>query len=354
MSDDFVHESDDGRILFGWGRAGALAGEVERLLARRVLLISERSTRAHADAAAARLGELVVERVDGVSPHVPSDEVEDVRRIARARSVDAVVSIGGGSATGLGKAVVREVDAPLVALPTTYAGSEMTPIYGVTSKGRKRTGRDERTRPRVVVYDPALTVSLPARVTAGSGMNALAHCVEALYARDLEAEGERAAIEGLEVMPGALRECIAEPGSRPARTRALYGAYLAGTALAGAGMAVHHRICHVLGGTFGLAHGDANAVVLPHALSFNAPAAPVGLEKIGAALGSGSPAGTLYVLAAGLGAPASLAELGLPRAALGEAARIVIESDFYNPRPVGAGDVLAILEAAWAGTRPSG
>jgi maleylacetate reductase len=289
-----------------------------------------------------------------VPPHVPSEEGDAAREFASAGRADAVVTFGGGSATGLGKAVALTNDVTLVAVPTTYAGSEVTPIHGTTAAGRKRTGRDERVLPRVVIYDPALTLSLAARVTASSGINAIAHCVEALYARDVDGATASAAEEAIGVLGPALRACVAALRDRTARTAALHGAYLAGTVLATAGMAIHHRICHVLGGTFGLSHGDANAVVLPHAVAFNAPAAPGAIETLRRALGSDNAASGLYDLAAALGAPTSLQELGMDRARLPEAAAIVMESDFYNPRPATVDDVAGVLEAAWEGRRPVG
>jgi maleylacetate reductase len=349
---DFVVDGPRQRVVFGWGRLDSLSEECDRLAAGRILMISERSTKSLAAAADALLGERIVARIDAVRPHVPSDEAEDARRLARASSVDTVITIGGGSATGLGKVVALESDVAIVSVPTTYAGSEMTAVHGLTVAGRKRTGSDARVLPRVVLYDPALTTSLPPRVTATSGMNAMAHCVEGLYAASVDAETRRSAELGLEMLAGALPVCVDRPGDRAARTAALHAAYLAGRVIATAGMAIHHRICHVLGGSFGLAHGDANAVMLPHVVAYNAPAAPEALATVARAVGCDDASTGLYDLLVRMGAPLSLKELGMARSDLTDAARMVLETDFYNPRPATLADVTAILERAWEGLRP--
>jgi maleylacetate reductase len=351
--DDFVSEGDLQRVVFGWGRFGEVVDECDRLGVGRILLMAERSTSRLADAAVESLGGRVVARIDGMRAHVPGDEAEEARRLARASSVDAVLTIGGGSATGLGKAVTVEVDAALISVPTTYAGSEMTPVYGVTVGGRKRTQRDDRALPTLVLYDPALTTSLPPRATATTGMNAIAHCVEGLYAESPDVSIERDAALGIEMLAKALPICVRRRDDRFGRTNALFGAHLGGRVIAGAGMAIHHRICHVLGGTFGLGHGDANAVVLPHVVAFNASAAPAALDTVANALGTDDAASGLYDLVTSLGAPKSLKELGMSDDDLPDAARIVFEADFYNPRPATVADVTRILERAWAGGSPS-
>ncbi len=278
--------------------------------------------------------------------------MDHARSEARAADVDLVLTIGGGSATGIGKAIVLEHVVPLVAIPTTYAGSEVTPIYGITESRRKRTGRDDRVLPRTVIYDPQLTTSLPARATAATGMNAIAHCVEALYAESVGPVASTLAEEAIRVLHATLPLCIEHPEDKAARTGALYGAYLAGTVLATTGMAIHHRICHVLGGTFGLPHGDVNAVVLPHAVAFNEPTTRDAVTRVGKALGADAAAPALFDLSESLGAPTSLRELGMRESDLEEAASLVVDGDFYNPRPVDFGPVLQLLEAAFEGRRP--
>ncbi|HEX3326706.1 MAG TPA: maleylacetate reductase [Actinomycetota bacterium] len=337
--------------MFGWNRLDDIAGEVERLSGGRVLLITERSTRPVAQRLEQELGSRVAASIRLVRPHVPAEDATDARELARREAVDLIVSIGGGSATGLGKAV-GVAGIPLLAIPTTYAGSEMTPIYGITEDGRKQTCRDERVLPRTVLYDPALTTSLPRRPTATTGMNAIAHGVEALYAQNRSPRTDLLAAEATRLLSRALPECVEKPSSKSARSTALYGAYLAGTVLAGTGMALHHRICHVLGGAFGVAHGDANAVVLPHVVAFNAPAAPEAIEIVGDALGAQDPAGALFDLSASMEAPTALEQLGVQQSDLEHAAAQILEQDFYNPRHVDRDGLTELLRNAYAGRRP--
>jgi alcohol dehydrogenase class IV len=222
----------------------------------------------------------------------------------------------------------------------------MTPFYGVTSQGRKRTGRAATVQPRVVVYDPALTTTLPRSVTASTGMNAVAHCVEALYAPDATPISSLMAEEGLRSLASGLPASTDQPNDLGARATALYGAFLAGSALAATTMGLHHRICHVLGGTFGLPHGDANAVMLPHVARFNATAAPGALARVGTALSHEDAAVAIEDLRGRLEAPSSLKRLGMDEADLEEAARLSVDPLPANPRPVGRDDVLAMLREA--------
>jgi alcohol dehydrogenase class IV len=297
------------------------------------------------------LGDLVAVSIAPVRPHVPAEDVAKARELASNHAVDLIVSIGGGSATGLGKAVAV-AGIPLVAIPTTYAGSEMTPIYGITESGRKRPNRDERTLPKTVLYDPALTTSLPPRPTATTGMNAIAHAVEALYAARRNPLTDLLAAEAIRLLSRALPDCVQDPSSKPARTTALYGAYVAGTVLAGTGMALHHRICHVLGGAFGVPHGDANAVVLPHVVAFNAPAAPDAIQIVAEALGAQDPAGALFDLTASMKAPTALEQLGLQQSDLDQTVTQILEEEFYNPRSVDRDGLTELLHNAYAGHRP--
>lgn len=318
-----------------------------------MLLVSTRSSKVVADEVRRRLRPRVVATIPEVRAHVPREDVDRARGEARAADVDLVLTLGGGSATGIGKAVVLEHAVPLVAIPTTYAGSEVTPIYGITESGRKRTGRDDRVLPRTVLYDPQLTTSLPARATAATGMNAIAHCVEALYAKNVSPVTSTLAEEAIRVLHAALPLCVEQPEDKAARTGALYGAYLAGTVLATTGTALHHRICHVLGGTFGgLSHGEVNAVVLPHAVAFNEPTAQEAIARVASALGVDVAPPALFDLSRLLGVPTSLRELGMKESDLEEAASLVVDGEFYNPRPVDFDQVLQLLEAAFEGRRP--
>jgi alcohol dehydrogenase class IV len=348
----FVYDALPGRVVFGVGSVARAAEEVDRLGASRALIVTDPSTKEIADRVIEDLGD----RVDGVFTdielHVPRDGVARAVDLATTRRADLVLTVGGGSTTGYGKVVALDTGIPLIAVPTTYAGSEMTPIYGVTSDGVKRTARDLRVLPKAVVYDAALTVSLPAGATGPSGMNAVAHCVEALYAKDQNPISSLIAQEGIGALARGIPGSVADPGDLDARSEALYGAFLAGSALATVGMALHHRICHVLGGTFGLSHGDVNAVMLPHVARFNRDAAPDALARAAKALDASDAATALYDLAAEIGAPTSLAQLGMHEEDLGRAAHLSVDPPAWNPRPADAADVRSLLEDAFRGRRP--
>jgi maleylacetate reductase len=304
------------------------------------------------DGLAERLGDRCAGRFTDVQQHVPVEAA--ARAVAAAREVDAdcLVAMGGGSATGLAKAVALEHAAPILAVPTTYSGSEVTPIYGLTGPDGKRTGRDLRVLPRVVVYDPALTTGLPAAVTGPSGMNALAHCVEALYAPGANPVTSVLAEEGVRTLARGLPRAVTDPADLPARADALLGAWLAGNALAVAGVGIHHQLCHLLGGAYRLPHAELHAVVLPHAVRFVAPAARPQMARLAAALGLEDPAGGLWDLARRLGTPASLAELGLAEAELDRAAAQAVARVVQTPRRAGVSELRALLDDAWRGRRP--
>ena len=347
----FTFDALPGRVVFGVGSLAGLPDEVARL-GTRVLVVADPTTKELADEAALLLGSRFAGMFTDVQLHVPVEAVAEARQAATSAGADCLVTIGGGTTTGFGKAVVLEARIPLIAVPTTYAGSEMTPIYGITSNGMKRTGRDLRVLPKTVIYDPALTTSVPPEVTGPSGMNALAHCVEALYGKEANPITSLMAEEAIRALVSGIPASVRAPEDIEARTEALYGAYLAGAALAVVGMALHHRICHVLGGTFGLAHGEVNAVILPHVARFNQTAAPEALDRVARAMGAEDAACALFDLADSIGAPTSLAALGMRKENLEEAARLAADPPPWNPRPVSQRDVLRILEDAFEGSRP--
>ncbi len=348
----FSYDALPGRVVFGVGSVEHVADEVDRLGASRVLVIYDVSVKDDATQLVDRLGHRVAGEFTDIQQHVPSDVVERARQVAADAEADCAVTIGGGSTTGFGKVVALERNMPLLAIPTTYAGSEMTTIYGITSDGQKRTATDLRVLPKTVIYDPVLTVSLPAFVTGPSGINAMAHCVEALYAKDANPITTLMAEEGIGALSRGIAGAVVRPTDLEARSEALYGAYLAGAALGAVGMALHHRICHILGGTLGLAHGDVNAVVLPHVVRYNQSAAPAAMTRISRALGVGDPATGIYDFARTVNAPASLESLGMRREDLPQVLRLTIESPPWNPRPVDADGISALLENAFSGLRP--
>jgi alcohol dehydrogenase class IV len=351
----FVHEALPGRVVFGVGAVDRVAGEVADLGLEQVLVIAAGSSKPVGELVADQLGARFAALFADVRPHVPEELAMAARTAAAAAGADGIVAVGGGSAIGLAKAIAVDSGVPVVAVPSTYSGSEMTPIYGITGQ-HKRTARDLRALPRVVVYDPALTVGLPPGVTAASGFNALAHAVEALYAPDTDPVAALHGEEAIRTLAGALPDAVAQPDDLDARGRALYGAYLAGRALAVAGTALHHKLCHVLGGSFGLDHGQANAVVLPYVVGFNTAAAPAVMARLAAALGGpaepNAAAELLFDLAARLGVPTSLAAIGMPVDGLDDAAaRAVAAVGSGNPQPVDTDSLRRLLQAAQEGRR---
>lgn len=349
---DFVFSISPMRVLFGAGSRHRLDEELESLGARRVLLIADPAHRKLARELAGQLGSRCSGILDGVVQHVPVEVAETGRAKVRELRADCCVTIGGGSATGLGKAIAMEIDLPLVAVPTTYAGSEMTPIWGLTEGGLKRTGRDPRVLPRVTLYDPELTVTLPPAVAGPSGMNAIAHCVEALYAENANPIMSLLAEEGVRALAEALPRVAAAPDDLESHGKALYGAWLAGVVLGTVGMALHHKLCHVLGGTFNTPHADTHALILPYAGAYNLEAAPDAQQRLTAALGTAQVARALRELSLSVGTPATLKDLGLRTADLATAAELATRAPYYNPREVTRDGVHQLLLDAYHGVMP--
>jgi len=349
----FTYNALPGRVVFGVGAFERVPEEIDRLGGRRILLIADRSGQSWAQQLSARLGERIVGTISEVRPHVPIDDAQAARRHAKDGDADAIVTVGGGSATGLGKAVALERPIPILAIPTTYAGSEMTPIWGLTSGARKETGRDLAVQPRTVVYDPRLTLSLPPEISGPSGMNALAHCVEALYAEGANPITSLMAEQGIRVLARGLPRVVADPADLDARTEVLAGAYLAGAAFAVAGSGIHHKICHVLGGAYDLPHAEMHTVVLPHALAFVAPTQPEAIGRMAWALGEHDVPGGIFDLARAIGAPAGLAEIGMPPDRLDEAAALIAEASAGTAVEISEPDARILLDDAFAGRRPA-
>ena len=349
----FRYDALPGRVVFGAGCATReLEPELTRLDAKRVLLVAAEPEQDIAARLTAPFPGLIAATFTAVRQHVPEATVAEVIAMARAVEADAVLSIGGGSTTGTAKAVALHTAVPIIAVPTTYAGSEVTPIWGATTGGVKTTGRDLTVLPRTVLYDPELTLSLPASITVSSALNALAHCIEALYARGANPITSLIAVEGIRALAAGLPPVVADPHDRAARSDLLYGAYLAGSAFAAAGSGLHHTICHVLGGAFDLPHAQTHAVVLPHVAAFNEEAVP-DMGRAAQALGSDSVARGLVRLVAATGAPTSLHTLGMPADGVEQVVSTVMTKDLSaNPRPVTEFDVRDILTAALTGQQP--
>jgi alcohol dehydrogenase class IV/protocatechuate 3,4-dioxygenase beta subunit len=354
----FARDVLPGRVVFGAGVARtALAGEVARLGVSRLLLIPSGSEQSAARELFAPLADRIAGTFTGVLPHVPVEVADAARKQAAAVGADAVLSLGGGSATGTAKAVALTTGLPVIAVPTTYAGSEVTPVWGLTEGDRKTTGVDARVLPRLVIYDPELTASLPGPVSAASGLNAMAHGVEAFWAPGRNPVSSLTAAEAIRVLAAALPAVLRDGADTGARGDLLYGAYLAGTAFAVTGSGLHHKICHILGGRYDLPHAQTHAIMLPYVLAFNAPGAPDAARQIGQALAGGGlpggdPAAALQRLAGQLGLPRGLREIGFGEEQIAEAARLIepaVPAD--NPVPADAAALQALLRRAWAGDR---
>jgi len=365
----FAYDALPGRVVFGPGSAPAqLRAEVERLGAQRILLIAAQSDLAIAQAVAEPVAERIVAIFSGVRAHVPVAVAEQARALARESRADLLLCVGGGSTTGTAKAIALELALPILAVPTTYAGSEMTPVWGMTQAARKTTGRSRDVLPAVVIYDPLLTVTLPAAITGPSAMNAIAHCVEALYVPAANPVTSMLATEGIRALAQGAPAAVAQPHDIDARALTLYGAYLAGSAFAAVGGGLHHKICHILGGALDLPHAETHSVVLPHVVAFFAPATPAVMARVAAALdGAGQgpgeghadadAAGALFDLGRRLGVPPALRDLGMRESDLEPMIALVREGTadagaHDHPRPVDEPAIRAILTGAFVGARP--
>jgi maleylacetate reductase len=353
MTRDFVHESRPGRVVFAVGASARLPQEVERLGLHRLIVLCSPQQAELAVELTAPLGDRAAEVHAHAAMHVPAAVAAAAVARAREISADGCIAVGGGSAIGLAKAVAKETGLPIVAVPTTYAGSEMTPIWGLTEADRKTTGRDPRVLPATVVYDPALTATLQPALSVTSGINALAHSAEALYAPDGSPITALLAAESVRALAGALPRLVTDPRDLGARSDALYGAWLAGTVLGATTMSLHHKLCHILGGTFDLPHAETHTAVLPHVLAVNLLAAPPARSALANALGAEDPAAHLFHLARGLGAEMSLRALGLPEDGLQTVVEQALAAPYANPAPVTDPVLHRLLTNALVGTAPT-
>lgn len=353
---EFTYTSAAARVIFGAGSLRHLEREVELLGAQRALVLCTPEQTAIAQQVADRLGTRAVGVFAGAAMHVPIETARAARAEAARLGADCAVAVGGGSTIGLGKAIALDEPAgrfPILAIPTTYAGSEMTPIYGITEAGVKKTGKDLRVLPRTVIYDAQLTLTLPVGLSMTSGLNALAHSAEGLYARDGNPIMALLAEEGIRALAQALPQVKADPSDIAARELAQYGAWLCGTVLGNVGMALHHKLCHTLGGSFNLPHAETHAVILPHAIAYNAAAVPQAMAALRRALGEDDAARALYELNLQLGAPTSLAALGMPADGIALAADLATQNAYWNPRAIEREAITALLARAHAGLPPA-
>ena len=350
----FVYQGLPSRVVFGEGSLASLPAEMDALQAGRALVLCTPEQRASAEQVAALLGARAAGIFDRAVMHVPIETAREAREEARRLGADCAVAIGGGSTTGLGKAIALDSGLPIVAIPTTYAGSEMTPIYGITEAGLKKTGKDMRVLPRTVIYDPALSASLPVGLSVTSGINAIAHAAEGLYSVEGNPVIDLMAEEGIAALGRALPRIRANASDAEARSDALYGAWLCGIVLGTVGMALHHKLCHTLGGSFNLPHAETHTIVLPHALAYNAAAAPQAMQRIRRALGGDSAAQAVYDLARDNGAPVALKAIGMKAEDLDKACDIALSNQYPNPRALERAAIRQLLQDAFDGVRPQG
>ncbi|OKL56672.1 hypothetical protein UA08_08318 [Talaromyces atroroseus] len=349
--ESFVYSATPGRVIFGSGTLQKLPEETERLNISAPLLLST-PRQVHL---AERVKEVLNGKVAGIfteaTMHTPTNVTEKALQYAQDTKADAVISIGGGSTVGLGKAISIRTGLSHICVPTTYAGSEMTPILGETADKVKKTRSDPKILPGTVIYDVDLTMTLPVATSATSGVNAIAHAVEALYARNSNPITNLLAIEGTKALASSLPEIVENPSSSSARSQALYGAWLCGTCLGSVGMSIHHKLCHTLGGSFNLPHADTHTAVLPHAISYNAPRIPEAMKKLAEALpeSNGDAIHGLNVLLLKLKVKRGLKDFGMKEEDIDKAADIAVSNPYWNPREIERAPIRELIRRVWAG-----
>ena len=340
------------RVLFGVGSRNTVADEVRRLGCSRALILSTPPQSSSALDLAAGLNDMLAGVFSRAAMHTPVEVTEDALRHVQEINADCIVAIGGGSTTGLGKAIAYRTDLPQIVVPTTYAGSEATPILGQTEDGVKTTLTDRKVLPEVILYDPELVATLPVGMTVTSALNAMAHAAEALYARDKSEDSSQLAIDGLTSFVKSLPKVLLDPEDLAAREETQRGAWACGAVLGRVGMALHHKLCHTLGGSFELPHAETHAIILPHAIHYNAQAVPGLLAPVTDLLDGSSPGMALWQFAKSMGAPLALRDLGLQAQDLDRVAEIATRNPYWNPREVTANGIRALLEKAWTGEAP--
>ncbi|HEY8091545.1 MAG TPA: iron-containing alcohol dehydrogenase, partial [Polyangiaceae bacterium] len=351
MTQQFSMQRGATRVVFGAGASARLPAEIESLGLQRVLVACTPRRASEGGDVAARLGGRGVGVIALAREHVPAEAVAMAAREVERSGADGVLAWGGGSAIGLAKALARGGRVRVVAVPTTYSGSEMTPVYGITDSGEKKTGRDERVRPSLVVYDPALTLGLPRDVTLASLWNAMAHVVEALWAVGVDRGTRLAAEEGLRLLASSASRLAARGDDEQARADALEGAFLAGGVFADAGGGLHHKLCHLLGGRFELPHARTHAALLPHVVRFHRGAAPGAMSAIARALGVIDAVEGLARLAGSTEVAVGLGSLGMPRDGIEPVVEAVLAAPPPGPRPLDRASLAAMLSAAWEAPR---
>ncbi|KAI0133506.1 hypothetical protein BJ170DRAFT_606504 [Xylariales sp. AK1849] len=349
----FEYSPNPARVIFGSGTVKTVSDELKRLKLSKPLILStpEQIQQAKDVEAIVSAHFQVAAIFSKATMHTPVDVTNEALKLAETTNADSLISIGGGSTTGLGKAIAFRTELYHITIPTTYAGSEMTPILGETKDGLKTTTSDPKILPGTVIYDVDLTMTLPLSLSTVSGINAIAHAVEALYARKSNPVIGLMAQEGVRALAASLPEIVANPSSPSARSNALYGAWLCGTCLGSVGMSLHHKLCHVLGGSFNLPHAQTHTIILPHALAYNAPKIPRAMEALGAVLpdSNGDAVTGLNVLLSKLNVQKGLKELGMKETDVDKAADIAVTNSYWNPREIERKGIRELIRRAWAG-----
>lgn len=340
------------RVIFGSGTLAQVGEEIARLGHKTAFLLSTPQQADQVQALADQLGPMAAGVFSEAAMHTPVDVTERAVAAFGVSGADCLVGLGGGSTVGLTKAIATRTGADQIVIPTTYAGSEMTDILGETAAGAKTTRRDPSIRPEVVIYDVDLTLSLPVEMTVTSALNAIAHGVEGLYATNANPITDMMSLEAMRAFKDALPQVVANPSDAAARSRVLYGAWLCSTTLGYVAMALHHKLCHVLGGSFGMPHAQTHAILLPHTAGFNAHAVPDLLAPVAEIFGD-TVGGGLWDFAKVNGAPLRLADLGFAEGDLDRAADIATQNSYDNPRSFDRAQIRALLDAAWRGDRPA-
>lgn len=347
----FEYQANPSRVIFGSGTIAKIPAELERLGLTKPLVLSTPQQTSQAEDVNKILGGKAAALFGEATMHTPVDITEKALEVAKSSGADSIISIGGGSTIGLGKAISFRTGLYHLSIPTTYAGSEVTPILGETQDGRKTTKSDPKILPRTVIYDVDLTMTLPVGLTATSGINAIAHAVEALYARNGNPVISLLAQEGVKALAEALPIIKENPTSKDARSKALYGAWLCGTCLGSVGMSLHHKLCHTLGGSFNLPHAETHTIVLPHALAYNAPKVPDAMTALATALpgSDGDAIKGLNTLLQRLGVKRDLKAFGMKEENVAQAADIAVSNPYWNPREVERSAIQELIRRAWAG-----
>lgn len=345
----FTFTTAPSRVVFGPGTRAQVADEIQRLGRTRILVVSTPGQAGLAQEIADRLGVRAAGCFSQARLHTPVAVSDDAAALVRRIGADGIVAVGGGSAIGLSKAIALRTGLDQVVIPTTYAGSEMTALIGQTEAGLKTTQTTAEVLPEAVIYDVELTLTLPPNVSVSSGFNAMAHAVEALYAEKANPIHSMLAEEAVRALATSLPLILADLGNREARSRALYGAWIAASCLAAVGVALHHKLCHVIGGAFSLSHAKTHAVVLPHAMAYNAACAADAMQRVARSLHADDAVVGMQALASQLGAPTSLRDLGMPEDGIAKAAELVVSAPYWNPCPVDLASIQALITRAWAG-----